>query len=116
MDELLQPFLNATTEAESSDLLEQLVCNHAQPLIQNILRFKLKASYSARAFHTDGQEVDDIAGAVILRLIRALQECKAAPDEKPINSLRSYVAVMAYNASDEYLRQKYPQRFSLKNK
>jgi RNA polymerase sigma factor (sigma-70 family) len=116
IDDLLLPFLHASSEAESTAVLEQLICNHAQPLIHNIIHFKLKASDSRRAFNQDGQEVEDLSNEVIVRLVRTLRECKASPQEKTIASLRSYVAVMAYNASDEYLRQKYPRRFSLKNK
>lgn len=116
IDDLLLPFLDAPNEAESIALLEQLICNHAAPLIHNIIHFKLKASDWHRSGNQDGQEVDDLSNEVIVRLLRALRECKATPQEKTIASLRSYVAVMAYNASDEYLRQKYPRRFSLKNK
>ena len=97
-------------------MLEQLICNLAQPLIRNIIHFKLKAAASHRSFNQDGHEVEDLSNEVIVRLVRTLRECKDSPQEKSIASLRSYVAVMAYNASDEYLRHKYPRRFSLKNR
>jgi RNA polymerase sigma factor (sigma-70 family) len=116
IDDLLLPFLNAPGEAESNAILEQLICHHAQPLIQNIIHYKLSVAPSPAPFNQDAQEVEDVANEVILRLVRALQECRSSPQEKSIASLRSYVAMMAYNASDEYLRQKYPRRASLKNK
>ncbi len=116
MDELLLPFIQADNEIESNSLLEQLVCNHAQPLIQSIINYKLKTSNAHRSFNQDGQEAEDLSNEVTVRLVRALGECRTSPQERPIANLRSYVAVMAYNASDEYLRQKYPRRFSLKNK
>jgi RNA polymerase sigma factor (sigma-70 family) len=116
IDDLLRPFLHAPSEAESIAELEQLVCNLAQPLIRNIIHFKLTAAASHSSFNQDGQEVEDLTNEVIVRLVRTLRECKDSPQEKTIASLRSYVAVMAYNASDEYLRHKYPRRFSLKNK
>src|SRR5262245_24424737 len=116
LDEILLPFIYANSEAETNRLLEQLVCNQAQPLIHNIIHYKLKTSGAYRSFNQDGQEVEDLSSAVIVRLVRALGECKTFPQERPIANLRSYVAVMAYNAADEYLRQKYPKRFSLKNK
>jgi hypothetical protein len=67
-------------------------------------------------FNSDGQGVEDLTSEVVMNLVRALRQCKSAPREKPIASLRSYVAVMAYNASDNHLRRKYPRRFSLKNR
>ncbi len=116
IDAVLLPFIGANSEAEAQRLLEQIICNHAQPLVQNIIHYKLKASHLYRSFSQDSQEAEDLSSEVIVRLVRALDECKSSPQERPIVNLRSYVAVMAYNASDEYLRHKYPQRFSLKNK
>src|SRR6185369_649296 len=116
IDTQLLPFINAQTETESQAVLEQLICNQAQPLIKDIVSFKLRASSSSWSSNRDGQEVEDVTSEVIVRLVGALRECKSGPAERPIANLRSYVAVMAYNASDAYLRQKYPRRFSLKNK
>ncbi|MEP6920139.1 MAG: hypothetical protein ABI967_03360 [bacterium] len=116
INDLLLPFLDARTEAESEAILEQLIVNHAQPLIQDIIGFKLKASSSRLGVSGDRQEVEDVSNEVIVRLVRTLRDYKRSPPETSISSLRSYVATMAYNASDEYLRQKYPNRYSLKNK
>lgn len=116
MDDLLFPFLNAHSEAESEAILEELIVRHARPLIRDIIGFKLKASFSRRGDNLDRQEVEDVAHEVILRLIRRLREYKTSPQTKAISNLRSYIAVMAYNASDEHLRGKYPRRYSLKNK
>ncbi len=116
IDDLLLPFLDARIEAESEAVLEQLIVNHAQPLIRDIIGFKMKASSSRLGRSVERQEIEDISNEVIVRLIRTLRDYKNSSREKPISSLRSYVATMAYNASDEYLRQKYPSRYSLKNK
>jgi len=116
VDRQLLAFINANSEAESQAALEHLVCDHARPLIRDIVSFKLRAPSAGWSSDRDGQEVEDVSSEVIVRLVGALRDCKSAPDERPIANLRSYVAVMAYNASDAYLRQKYPRRFSLKNK
>ena len=116
IDDLLVPFLNAVSEVESEALLEELILNNAQPLIRNIISFKLRSSSSRWTDNRDRQNVEDISNEVIVRLVRTLRDCKSSPREKPITSLRGYVAAMAYNALDEYLRQKYPRRFSLKNR
>lgn len=116
IDELLLAFLNAAGEAESEAALEELICNHAQPLIKQIVRFKLQPHSSNWDAYRDAQEVEDVVSEVILRLVRALRQRKASPQANRIVSLRSYVATIAYNASDEYVRHKYPRRFSLKNR
>ena len=116
IDDLLFPFLDAHSEAESEAALEQVVLKHAQPLIRDVISFKLKASSSRRGAGDDRQEVEDVSNEVIVRLIRALRDYKSSPRVKSIANLRGYVAAMAYNSSDEYLRQKYPRRYSLKNR
>jgi hypothetical protein len=116
IDDLLLPFLNARSEAESEAILEELVLKYAQPLIKNIISFKLKSTSSRPTDNRDRQEVEDISNEVIVKLVHTLRDCKSTPQKKAIASLRSYVAVMSYNASDEYLREKYPRRFSLKNR
>jgi RNA polymerase sigma factor (sigma-70 family) len=116
IDDLLLAFLREPGEAESEAALEQLLCDHAHPLIKTIISFKLRAHASGRNDCRDEQEVEDVSQEVILRLVRALRQYKSSPQEKNITSLRSYVAATAYNASDDYVRQKYPRRFSLKNR
>jgi len=116
IDELLAPFLNGRSDAESEAVLEQIIVKHAQPLIADIISFKLKVSSSRWGDNHDRHEVEDVSNDVIVRLIRALRNHKSSSRGKPISNLRSYVAMMAYNASDEYLRQKYPKWYSLKNR
>lgn len=115
-DALLLPFIGAGSEAESEAALEHLVLTHAQPLIREVVGFKLRATSWWRGAGDDREEVDEVSGEVLVRLIRTLRDYKSSQRAEPIASLRGYVAAMAYNASDEYLRRKYPRRHSLKNR
>ena len=115
-DDLLLPFIGACSEAESEAALEHLVLTHAQPLIREVVGFKLRATSRWRGAGDDREEVDEVAGEVLVRLLRTLRDYKSSQRAEPIASLRGYVAAMAYNASDQYLRRKYPRRHSLKNR
>ena len=88
IDHQLLPFINASNEVESQAALEQLICNHAQPLIKNIVGFKLQASSPATSFNRDGQEVEDVSSEVIVRLIGALREDVRAIDAEESRELR----------------------------
>src|SRR5262245_42158167 len=114
MDPILLQFLNSTDDSESDRLLQQLVCEHAEPLIRQIVRFKLTKGGWAREY----QETDfeDIWGDIVVKVIKRLRESKSDPNGKQIGNLRNYIAAMSYNACDDHLRRKYPQRHSLKNK
>jgi RNA polymerase sigma factor (sigma-70 family) len=111
VDSILIPFLQARDEAESQRLLGHLIAEHILPVSKEIIYHKLRT-------HTAGQnqqDSEDVQNNVVLKLLSTLRECKHNPDFKSINNFRSYVAVTAYNACNEYLRQRYPQRHSLKN-
>jgi hypothetical protein len=115
-DTLLLPFLFAENEPASEGVLERLVCDQALPLITEIVNFKLRVYGFREAPHREDNEAPDLIGEIIVKLVKRLRQLKAAPEQRAIASLQSYVAVMAYNACDEYLRRKYPQRYSLKNR
>jgi RNA polymerase sigma factor (sigma-70 family) len=115
VDQHLLSFLRAPDESESSRLLEQLISNHAEPVIREIIYSKLHVHPSFPGHLNEAEDSEDVAAEVVLRLVGRLQALKNCPASNPINNLRSYVARMTYNACDEYLRRKYPKRYSLKN-
>lgn len=116
IDSVLLCFLRATDETESNKLLEQLVCGCAQPVITEIVSFKLRSNPMRAAESPEQVDAEDVASEILVKLVRRLRALKAGPQDTPMRNLRSYVAVMAYHACDEYLRKKYPRRHSLKNK
>jgi len=113
-DAVLLTFLRAEDEPTSSSAVEQLICVYAHPLIGDIIRNKLRVGHSADRDLTD-EEAADLISEVTLKLVRRLRELKSDPSAKSIKNFRGYVAVTAYRACDEYLRKKYPKRYSLKN-
>ena len=115
IDQHLLSFLRASDETESSRLLEQLIREHAQPVILEVISSKLHIHPSLSRRLSEVDDWEDVAGEIVLRLVNRLQELKSRPASNPIFNLRSYVARMTYNACDEYLRHKYPKRYSLKN-
>jgi DNA-directed RNA polymerase specialized sigma24 family protein len=108
-DVLLSPFLNATSEAESENLLTSLLEEQAGPVIKRIIRRKLDDRFR-------GQEAEDVYCEVVMQLVERLRLCKARPVSDGIRDFRNYVAVTTYNACYEILRSKYPERRRLKNR
>jgi len=109
----LLPFLRAQDETASGTSL-QLICESAQPIVRDVIRNKLRVGHASDRDLTEDQAAD-LASEVTTKLIGRLQELKSQPAAKAISNFRGYVAVMAYHACDEFLRQKYPRRHSLKN-
>jgi RNA polymerase sigma factor (sigma-70 family) len=92
-------------------LLEELIVEHAQPGIRKVVRYKL--AFQGRA---EAQDVEDVAGEVMLELIARLRTMKGSAQADAIGSFSGYTAVAAYHACNEYLRRKYPNRHRLKNR
>jgi RNA polymerase sigma factor (sigma-70 family) len=111
IDPVLLPFLRAPDGPEAQHVLEQLVSRCAEPIVRKIIRQKLR-TFSSRA---RDQDSEDVYGDVILQLIYRLRELKASP-QRPIGNFQSYVATLSYNVCYEYLRERYPERHSLKSK
>lgn len=108
-DVLLSPFLNATSEAESENLLTGLLEQQAGPVIKKIIRSKLED-------RLPGREAEDVYCEVVTQLVERLRLCKVRPGSNGIRDFRNYVAVTTYNACYDYLRSKYPERRHLKNR
>lgn len=116
VDRLLLPFLLAGDEAAAESLLALIVREHAGPVVEKVIRSKLRVSLKpsdGSHLNQDALEISSDAQAQVLNQLRSLKE---SPERKAIRNFRSYVAVVTHNACSEYLRRKYPERSRLKNR
>ena len=114
-DVALRPFLLTLDEAEAEHLLARLLSDHAEPITKGIIRRKLSVSRAGNSL-PGTEDIEDIYSEVVVQLLARLQRARANPEENAIIDFRGYVAVIAYNACHQHLRQKYPQRWRLKNR
>src|SRR5436189_4431623 len=96
IDEMLLPFVEARDEALSQQLLAQLVVDHAEPIIRDIVRHKLRAGFSSDSRSTD--DAEEIRSEVIVHLLSRLNELREDPAEKHISNFHGYVASVTYSA------------------
>jgi DNA-directed RNA polymerase specialized sigma24 family protein len=108
-NDLFQAFLHCPAE-EEDQLLSKLISVYTEPLIDQIVRFKLQGT---NRFHSD---VDDLRHDILVQLLEHLRRLRFDPNANQIQSFRDYVAVIAYNACNNYFRKRNPQREALKNK
>ncbi len=116
--ELLQ-WLEAATEQQSTTILEQLMQEQVEPLIREIVGYQFRVFFDAAgrvSSATQAHESEDVCSDIRVHLLTRLRELRADPAKHGIRNLRSYAAVTAYRACYEYLRRKYPKRYSLKHK
>ncbi len=114
-DELLRRFLSAPSEAESAKFLGLLVEKHALPLIEKILSAKFGTAKKDSAF--SAQDGEDLRGECCLKIVGALRARRIAPaDFSPVKDFSAYCAAIAYNCWNAFVRERSPNRESLKNK
>ena len=111
-DSLLESFLVAADETESQRLLNRLVHEFADPIISSIIRNKLRRTWLGQCAY----EPEDLQSSVYVQLLTRLENLKTNANDHAIRDFRGYVAATTSNACNEYLRRKYPQRQSLKNR
>lgn len=104
-DPLLTPLLEANDAASRQQALEIVLLERVQPVVARVL-----GSYRAAV----GEDNDDLAANINVRLIRRLQ--RLAGSLEVIEHLDDYVATLTYNAIYDYLRRRYPERMRLRNR
>ena len=107
-DPLLDRVAASAAGDERRAAIEELLARHAYERIDRILETKLRRS----ALPADTR--DDVRGEVLLRLVNRLQRVDAG--DEPIASFPDYVAVVAYNTFDDFVRRSFPERAKLKNR
>jgi hypothetical protein len=111
VDERLRQYVECNDADQAEALLGELVVEHAQPGILKVVRYKL-----AFQGQWESQDIEDVAGDVLLELIGRLRAMRTGGPGEAIGSFAGYTAVAAYHACNEYLRRKYPNRHRLKTR
>jgi len=113
IDVLLEPLMVETNDDQASELLSQLITNHAEPVIKGVIRFKLRLN-SMRG--SQRVEADDIQQEVVMQLVAQLQRFRKLPAGHPISDVRGMAAVIAHRTCARWMRRQFPERHALKNR
>ena len=113
IDALLTPLLQETSDEQADEILSQLITTHAEPVIKNVIRFKLRLSAYRESQRA---EADDIHQEAVLQLVTQLQRFRRAPDGHPIGDMRGMAAVIAHRTCARWMRRQFPERNAVKNR
>ena len=107
-DSALEELIRSSADSAVVEL-ERVVVNAAWPVIEPIL------SRYARSRTLATLDAEDVASAINLRLVRKLQKIAQTPEEA-VTNFEKYVATLTYNAVNDHLRRRFPERARLKNR
>src|SRR5215212_4733685 len=113
IDSLLEPLLGESSDEQADELHTQLITVHAEPVINGVIRFKLRFN-SYR--ETERVEAEDIHQEVVLQLVAQLQRCRKLPEANPIGDVRGMAAVIAHRTCARWMRRQFPERHAFKNR
>src|SRR6185503_3772340 len=113
-DSMLAPFLTAKSESISDELLRAIIDQHTDPIINKILRSKLRVSLNGRGTQQN-QDALELAGDLRASIISTLRALRQNPDKAAIANFPDFVAIKTYSACADYFREKHPQRSRLKS-
>ena len=113
IDPVLDPLLQETSAEQADLLLQQLISEHAEPVIKGVIRYKLRLSSNPS---DQRAESEDLYQEVILQLLGQLQQFRSQPQTHPINDLRGMSAIIAHRTCSRWLRRQFPERHALKNR
>ena len=116
IDPSLLPFLTADDAREEAAALARLNTEQIEPIVRRGVGYKLGFYRPRYDGNTHRPEFDEIYNDIQVRLLMRLRAMKEDPAQNQIANLRGYVATVTRNTCDEYLRQKYPLRRSLKDR
>lgn len=109
-DSLVTQFLSAESEDRQQEVISRLLAEHAYGRIDGILAARFRQSSLPRHHR------DDIRSEILVRLIHRLSQLATGTKTDPIASFPDYVAVVAFNTFDDFVRKAFPLRTKLRNR
>ncbi len=113
-DSVLRALIEATNEMEEKRLRDELLLEHAAPVIRQTLRQRLRLHGGSSNYYPP--DAEDLFNDVVVRLIEKLSELRAHPSKRGIRNFSLYVVRVAANACNDYLRVRKQERHRLKHK
>lgn len=114
-DSILLALSRATDESEKRSLRDQLLLDHAAPIIRQTLRQRLRVSQSHLGSQPYAASPEDLFNDVIVKLIERLEAVQRRPTTH-IRNFAVYVARIATNVCNDYLRNRKRERHLLRHK
>ena len=117
LDPLILPYLHEKDEESARRLLGEIVSQQADPIIKGVIA-RQKRSETGRRVTGRKPEAEEIQGEIVLQLVARLEALRASDSERaaaPIPDLRDYVASLASESCQSWLRRSFPRRARIRN-
>src|SRR5215510_2689728 len=111
IDSLLAPLLLIGEDEEAEEFLARIIAAHAEPVINGVIRYKLRLGSNG-----GDAEAEDLRQEAIAQLLTRLQKFRADAEAHSIKDLRGLAATIAYRLYAGWMRRQFPERHALRNR
>jgi len=111
IDSLLEPLIHMRGGEETDVFLSQIIAVHAEPVINGIIRYRLRHNLN----HGAEAEADDLRQEAIAQLLVELQKLRSDMETHPIRDLRGLAATITHRLCTRWMRRQFPRRHALRN-
>ncbi|HKR61001.1 MAG TPA: hypothetical protein VJS64_14880, partial [Pyrinomonadaceae bacterium] len=115
MDPMLHRFLREQDQVVADRLLSELICEYADPIIEQIIKNKLRVSLQQDLGSKENQDALELVSNLRARIISDLRDLQTNSSQRVIASFPDYTAIKTFSACADYFRQKNPLRSLLKS-
>jgi hypothetical protein len=112
IDSLLEPLVQISGVEETDVFLSQLITVHAEPVINGIIRYKLRHNLDRSGAEAG---VEDLRQEAIAQLLVELQKFRSDIEAHPIRDVRGLAATITYRLCARWMRRQFPRQHALRN-
>src|SRR5215470_2604237 len=111
IDSLLAPLLLKVEDEEADEFLARLIAAHVEPVINGVIRYKLRLDSRG-----GDAEAEDLRQEAIAQLLNRLQKFRDGAEAHSIKNLRGLAATIAYRLCANWMRRQFPEWRALRNR
>jgi hypothetical protein len=112
IDGLLEPLLQMSGGEETDVFLSQFIALHAEPVINGIIRYKLRHNLNRGGAEA---EAEDLRQEAVAQLLFELQKFRSDVETHPIRDARGLAATITYRLCARWMRRQFPRQHALRN-
>src|SRR5262245_23878840 len=113
IDCLLEPLVRMSGAEEIDVFLSQLIAEHAEPVINRIIRYKLRHNLNRSGAEA---EAEDLRQEAIAQLLVELQKLRSDIETHPIRDVCGLAATITYRLCARWMRRQFPWQHALRNR
>jgi DNA-directed RNA polymerase specialized sigma24 family protein len=113
IDSLLEPLLQLSGGEETDVFLSQLIAEHAEPVINGIIRYKLRHNFNRIGAEA---EAEDLRQEALAQLLVEIQKLRSDLETHPIRDVRGLAATITYRLCARWMRRQFPRQHALRNR